>query len=105
MKAIDSDTVDIAADFAALRKDVAKLVDTVAVLAQQQAEGAQAKVNETVTSARNKLADTAADTQRRLRSTGNDLEASIGRNPLAAMLIAMGVGFSLALLSQGGRTK
>ena len=56
-----------------------------------------------VGSARQKLSDGASDAKDRLSGASSSLEASIERNPLTAVLIAMGAGLMIGLLSRGGK--
>jgi hypothetical protein len=63
---------DLAADLAAVRKEVARLADTLSKLVQHQT----------------------TDCVRAVRS---EIEPSIGRKPLTAVLIAFGIGISLGM--------
>jgi ElaB/YqjD/DUF883 family membrane-anchored ribosome-binding protein len=91
---------DLAADLAALRRDVARLAETLSALVQQQTQAAGHRVSEAVGGARDRIASTAADAQNRVRAASGEIEAQIERNPLMAVLIALGVGVSLGLLSR-----
>ncbi len=88
------------ADLAALRQDVARLAETVSKLVQQQTQAAGHRVSEAVGDARDKIARTAADAQNRVCAASGEIEACIERHPLTAVLIALGVGVSLGLLSR-----
>jgi ElaB/YqjD/DUF883 family membrane-anchored ribosome-binding protein len=90
---------DFAADLAALRRDVARLGETMSTLVQRQSQAAGHRVVEAVGDAREKLAGTAAGAQTRICAASSAIEARIERNPLTAVLIAAGVGVSLGLLS------
>lgn len=79
---------DLAADLAALRRDVARLAETMSTRVQHQTQAAGHRVTEAV-----------SDAQNRVRVAGGEIEACIERNPLTAVLIALGVGMSLGLLS------
>ena len=94
---------DLAADLAALRQDVARLAATMSELVQHQKQAAGHRLSEAVGDARDRIASTAADAQDRVRAASHEVEASIERNPLTAVLIAFGVGMSLGLLSRSGR--
>ncbi len=89
---------DFAADLAALRQDVARLAETMSGLVQHQTQAAGHRVFEAVGDAREKLASTAADAQKRVRAASHEVEARIEHHPLATVLIAFAVGMSLALL-------
>jgi ElaB/YqjD/DUF883 family membrane-anchored ribosome-binding protein len=99
-RSADDSAGDLAADLAALRRDVARLAETMSALVQQQAQAAGHRVFEAVGDARDKIAGTAADAQDRVRAMGGEIEACIERNPLTAVLIALGIGVSLGLLSR-----
>jgi ElaB/YqjD/DUF883 family membrane-anchored ribosome-binding protein len=91
---------NLAADLAALRRDVARLAETMSALVQQQTQAAGHRVSEAVGGARDRIASTAADAQDRVRAAGGEVEAYIERNPLMAVLVALGLGVSLGLLSR-----
>ena len=90
-------------DFGALREDVAKLTAAVTELARAQASNATNAVVEGTESARQKLSDSAADAQNRLRGVGSDIEATIERNPLAAVLTALSAGLLIGMISGARR--
>ena len=99
-KSDEGTTGDLAADFAALRQDVARLADTISGLVQHQTQAAGHRVSEAVDGVKDRIAGTAADTQNRVRTASGEIEAGIERNPLTAILIALGIGMSLGLLSR-----
>jgi ElaB/YqjD/DUF883 family membrane-anchored ribosome-binding protein len=66
---------DFAADLAALRADVAHLAETLGKLVQHQ-------------------------TQDRVRAASGEIEASIRRNPLTAILVAFGIGMSVGMMNR-----
>jgi ElaB/YqjD/DUF883 family membrane-anchored ribosome-binding protein len=99
-RSADDSPGDITADLAALRRDVARLAETMSTLVQQQAQAAGHRVSEAVGDARDKIASTAADAQDRVRAATGEIEACIERNPLMAVLVALGVGVSLGLLTR-----
>jgi ElaB/YqjD/DUF883 family membrane-anchored ribosome-binding protein len=81
---------DAADDLSSLRADIAQLTDSVTTLVKAQ-----------VDFARQKLSDGASDAKNRLSDASSTLEASIERNPLIAVLIALGAGLVIGLLSRG----
>ena len=95
--------VDLSADLANLRGDVAKLSASVAELLRQQATQTQDRVRGAVDSARDQLAHSAADAKESVRSAGAELEASIERNPLTAVMIAMLCGLVLGMMGRSQR--
>ncbi|WP_158639302.1 DUF883 family protein [Elioraea rosea] len=90
----------IAAELAALRQDLARLSDAMGTLLQTQAQGAGQRVSDAVDDAKAKFTSTAADVKSRVTSAGDEIEASIERNPLTAMLISFGVGMVLGMMSR-----
>lgn len=91
---------DVAADLAALRQDVARLAESMSALMQGQAQGAAQRVSDVVDDAKAKVASAAADVKSRVDAAGGQIEASIERNPLTAMLISFGVGMALGLMTR-----
>jgi len=102
-KSSEGTTGDVSADLAALRQDVARLSESISALLQSQAAGAGQRVSEAVDDAKAKFASTAADVKSRISAAGGEIEASIERNPLTAMLITFGVGMALGMMSRGRR--
>lgn len=92
--------VDVAADLAALRQDVARLAESMTALMQGQAQGAAQRVSDMVDDAKARVTNTAADVKSRVNAAGGEIEASIERNPMTAMLISFGVGMALGLMSR-----
>jgi ElaB/YqjD/DUF883 family membrane-anchored ribosome-binding protein len=99
----EDSAVDIAADLANLRSDVAKLSASMAELLRQQTMQTQDRVRGVVDSAREHLAHSAADAKESVRSASAELEASIERNPVTAVMIAMMCGLVLGLMGRGHR--
>jgi len=91
---------DVAADLAAIREDVARLAETIGKLLQRETQAAGVGVSEAVGDAKDKVADTAAGARDFTRAASGEIEASIERNPLTAVLIAFGVGMWLGLMSR-----
>jgi ElaB/YqjD/DUF883 family membrane-anchored ribosome-binding protein len=100
-KNVEAAAGDLVTDLAALRRDVARLAETLSELVQHQTQAAGFRVSDAVGEARDRIASTAADTQSRVRAAGGEIEASIERNPLMAVLIAFGIGMSLGMISRG----
>lgn len=99
-KSVEAAAEDVAADLAALRQDIARLAATMNDLVQHQTQAAGHRVFAAVGDARDKIASTTADAQDRVRAASREVEASIERNPLTAVLISFGVGMVLGLLSR-----
>jgi ElaB/YqjD/DUF883 family membrane-anchored ribosome-binding protein len=91
---------DVAADLAAIRQDVARLAETIGKVLQHQTRAAGVGVSEAVGDAKDKVADTAAGAREITRAASGEIEASIERNPLTAVLIAFGVGMWLGMIGR-----
>jgi ElaB/YqjD/DUF883 family membrane-anchored ribosome-binding protein len=112
----------VSADLAALRDDFAKLSASVADLVKAQAGQASAAMRSAVGDARERLASSTAETRERLAGRAADaqaramdkaaaaqdrflaatadLESTIERNPLIAVLIALFIGLLMGTLSR-----
>jgi ElaB/YqjD/DUF883 family membrane-anchored ribosome-binding protein len=118
----EQNTSQINADLATLRDDFAKLSSSVADLVKLQASQASAAMRGAVGDARERLAssaaeakerlagkaadaqgrlaDKAADAQDRFMAASADLESTIERNPLMAVLIALFIGLLMGTLTR-----
>ena len=97
---IDKATEDMASEFSALRQDLARLTATLGELLQLQTKAAGASVSDAIGSAQDRIADTAADASLRARAARSEIEASIERNPLTALLVAFGIGMTFGMISR-----
>ena len=104
---------DIAADLTQLRADFSSLSESVANLVKTQAQSAAGSLRDTVSAAGEKIAGKAADwsssaaemtsgAQDTARSASHDIEASIERNPITAVIIAAGIGMLIGLVTSRG---
>lgn len=100
-KSFEDASKDFASDLGALRDDIAKLTSSVAKIVKTEAAAKTGSVYGVVDAAKQKLSDHAVDTKDKLSSASADLEASIERNPLIAVLIALATGLVIGLLSRG----
>jgi ElaB/YqjD/DUF883 family membrane-anchored ribosome-binding protein len=91
---------DLTADVTALRQDVARLAETMSKLVRHQTQAAGVRVSEAVGDAGHQIASTAADAQNRVRAASGEIEASIERNPLTAVLVAFGIGMLFGMMSR-----
>jgi ElaB/YqjD/DUF883 family membrane-anchored ribosome-binding protein len=98
-KPIKEASQELAADFVALRDDVAKLTSAVSELARKQASATASTVVDAFDDARERLSDSAAEAQNRLHGAGSDVEAMIERNPVVAMLAALSAGLLIGMMS------
>lgn len=102
-KTVEAVGGDLAGDLAALRQDVARLTETMSELVQDRTRAFGSRAAAAVGDARDRIASTAADAQSRARAVGGDIEAGVERHPLAAVLIAFGVGVAFGMLSRRHR--
>ena len=101
IKPVEDASQDFTADLAALRDDVAKLSASVSEFIRSQTAATTNSVADAVGNARQKISDSASKAQDRVASASSELEATIERNPLSAVLIAMVMGLLVGLLSRG----
>ena len=94
---------DLAADLQTLRADIANLTESVTTLVKAKVADKTEIFYGAVDSGRQIISDSATGAKDRLAGASSDLEASIERNPLIAVLIAMGAGLVIGLLSRGGK--
>lgn len=93
----------VAEDFKALRDDVAKLNGAVAQLLRQQTGVAGEHVRGAIDEATDQLASSASAIKARAQAATSDLEVTITRNPVSAVLLSMMVGLLLGLWTRQGR--
>ncbi len=91
---------DTTVHLAALRQDIARLSESVSALLHNPAPGVAQHVSDAVDDAKAKLSSTAADVKSRVKVAGGEIEASIERNPLTAVMISFGVGVALGMMSR-----
>ncbi len=95
---------DLTSDLAALREDFLKLSTSVRDLVQTQAQTTTRRVVGVVDDARQKLSDEMSGARDHLEShLGSmtaDLESTIERSPLLAVLVGAAVGFLLGIVSR-----
>ena len=96
----DAITNDIAAEFAALRQDVARLTASMGELVRQQTQAATFGAAEAVGVAQHKIAEKASGAQDLARVASEEIQAGVARNPLTAFLVVFGIGISLGLFSR-----
>lgn len=101
IKPVEEASQDFTADLAALRDDVTKLTLSVSEFVRTQTAATTSTVFDAVDNARKKISDTASTAQDRVAGASTDLEETIERNPLLAVLIAMVVGIFVGFLSRG----
>ncbi len=88
---------DFTTDLAALREDIAKIsVSLMDLLHDKTTSGVLNVVDNT----KQKFSDKASEAQDKVNNISKDLESTIERNPLIAVLFAALVGFILGTLSR-----
>ena len=108
-----SPATDIAAELTQLRTDFGRLTNSVADLVKAQTTAAASSIRASVGDAGDVIAGKAADigntalhmtsgAQKTAMTASRDVETSIERNPLTAVLIAAGIGLVLGLASSRG---
>ena len=97
---IEKTTEHMATEFSALRDDVARLTATLGELLRLQGKAAGDAAVDAVGAAKNGVADSIADATVHTRAAGAEIEASIERNPMTALVIAFGVGISVGMISR-----
>ncbi len=97
---IEGATADIAADLAALRRDIAHLAEAMRGLAAVQTQAAGVRLSGAIGDAKSKISNAADDAQNNVRAASGEIEAAIDRNPLTAVVIALGVGIAIGLISR-----
>ena len=103
IKHIKDVSKDFAENFASLRDDVAKLTTSITELVRSQASTTTGTVMEAVKGAGQKLSDSTTEAQNQLRGIGSDIEATIERNPLAAVLTALSAGLIIGMVTGARR--
>jgi ElaB/YqjD/DUF883 family membrane-anchored ribosome-binding protein len=99
---VEGVTADIGTDLAALRRDIAHLAEAVRGLAAVQTHAAGVRLSDAMGDAKSKISNAAEDAQKNVRAASGEIEAAIDRNPLTAVLIALGVGMFIGLISSRG---
>jgi ElaB/YqjD/DUF883 family membrane-anchored ribosome-binding protein len=97
---VDNVAKEIAADFAVLRRDIAHLTEALRGLVDAQTQTAGARVSEAADGVKDRLAQAAGDARKGAEVAGDQVAASIGRNPITAILIALGLGLLVGLFGR-----
>ncbi|ACB96797.1 DUF883 family protein [Beijerinckia indica] len=110
-KPLDEASQELSADLTALRNDIAKLSSSVAELVRSRAhvtsdtvfgvvDQARQKFTESAHDAKDRLSNSAAQAQEQVSGISADIEATIERNPIIAVLIAAFAGLLVGLISR-----
>ena len=101
IKPVEEASQDFTADLASLRVDVAKLSSSLSEFIRTHSAATTNAVSDVVDNARQKISGAASKAQDRVAGATTDLEATIERNPLAAVLLGLVAGILVGLLSRG----
>ena len=99
-KSGEGTAADFATDLAALRADIANLSETVAGLMRGRADAGGTAVKGAVGDARDQLSQAAGYAQDSAFGVAADLERRIKRDPLTVVLIAVGIGMAIGMMSK-----
>lgn len=91
---------EIRDELKALRDDLAALGQSVRDLGVQQANSVAGSVRDAVGQATESLRMSAGEARRQGEAVATEIEAAITRNPLTAILVAMGLGYIVGMISR-----
>lgn len=91
---------DLATDLAALREDFSKLSSSMRDVFQTQATSTTRRVLGAVDDSRQKLSDEISVAKDQFGTMTAEIEKTIERSPLAAVLVGAAVGFVIGLVSR-----
>ena len=97
---VESATIDIAADFGALRRDIVHLTAALRGLVDHQTRMAGARVSDAAEGVTDKITQAAGDARKGAQSKGDEIAACIERNPLPAILVALGLGMFIGMVGR-----
>jgi len=97
---VEGPVAEVGAELAALRRDIAHLAETILGMAEHQTQAAGIRVSDAVGDARSKISNAAGDAKKNVKAASAEFGGSIERNPLTAVLIALGVGMVIGLLGR-----
>ena len=97
---VESATTDIAADFGALRRDIVHLTEALRVLVDRQTQMAGARVSDAAEGVSDKIAQAAGDARKGAQAKSDEITAFIERNPLTAILVALGLGMFIGMIGR-----
>ena len=91
---------DLQRELKVLRADLTALVGTVKEIGANQAENLAAQVKGAVGDFSGRMRMTADEARRRGEAAAHEVEEVIGRHPLTAVMIAMGIGFIVGAITR-----
>lgn len=99
-KTDDVTTDDLRDNVVELRKDLKQLMTTVERLALAQAGGVSNKLRDEWRTYADKGEEVLGSAREHAERAYDDLNQSVARNPLAAILIALGLGFLIGMITR-----
>lgn len=91
---------DLQKELKALRADLSSLVSTVKEIGTTQAENLASQVKGAVGELGSRIRITADEARERGEVAAHEVEQMIGRHPLTAVMVAMGVGFIVGAITR-----
>lgn len=91
---------DLVTSLMTLQKEVARLAEGMNVLLQNQAHAAGDRLSKVAGDAEESVLEAASAAQQRVCAATKTLESTIERNPVMAVLIALGIGLSIGIISR-----
>lgn len=99
-KTPEESITDIRADLKALRDDLASLAGSVRDIGARQAGSMADNVRDAVGHAAESVRMTAGEARRQGEIMATEMEAAITRHPLTSVLVALGLGYLVGLISR-----
>lgn len=99
-KADDVSTEDLRDNLIELRKDFKELLNTVERLAATQADGVSRQVRDGLKTYADKGEEMFSKASEQAERVYGDLHETVERNPLTAMMIALGLGFLIGIVTR-----
>lgn len=96
----EATTEDLRENLIELRKDFKDLITTVERLAASQAEGVSSQLRDGLRTYVDKGEDVLGHAREQAERVYDDLHETVERNPLTAMMVALGLGFIIGLLTR-----
>jgi ElaB/YqjD/DUF883 family membrane-anchored ribosome-binding protein len=97
---LKNDAPDLVADLASLRADIAKLSTTMTEILHDRVASTEESVRAAAQDMRHAVSASATDAEVHVKSASAELEATIERNPITAVLVALFAGLVLGLWSR-----
>ena len=96
----DATTEELRENLAELRKDFKELISTVERLAASQADGAASHLRDGLRNYTDRGEELLGQARDHAERVYDDLHETVERNPLTALMIALGLGFLIGILTR-----